>query len=378
MRIAVMLRHLGLERGGIGTYTRELLAALLRIDTGNEYLLLYRDPRLLGSYAQHPNVEESVLSAPSALLWDQVAVPRAARKAGIDVIFNPKLSVPVLTRARTILIMHGAEWFVFPRSFSIPYRIYHEIFARIYARRSAAIVTPSHDAARKVQDHLSLPPSKVVAIHHGLAPHFDRVTDRARLAEVRQKHHLPEQYILWVGQVYPTKNLPRILLAFAELRRRFPHKLVIVGSRSWKAERELMPIRSHGLEDDVIPTGHVPDADLPAIYSMASVLLAPSLYEGFGLCLIEAMACGCPVVTSRAGACPEVAGDAAALVDPCDVESIVDAVAVILGYPQVARMMVESGLRRAGEFSWEACARETLALFERVLAADATAGARDH
>ena len=377
MRIAVMLRHLGHERGGIGTYTRQLLAALLRIDAGNEYLLLYRDAGLLGTYAQHPNVEEAVLSAPSALLWDQVAVPRAARRAGIDVVFNPKLSVPVLTRARTILIMHGAEWFVSPRTFSIPYRIYHRVFAPIYARKAAAIVTPSRDAAGKVQDHLRLPRGKMVPIHHGLAPHFRPVTDRNALAAVRQKHRLPEQYILWVGQVYPTKNLPRILLAFAELRRRFPHKMVIVGSRSWKAERELVTIRSHGLESDVILTGHVPDEDLPAIYSMASLLLAPSLYEGFGLCLLEAMACGCPVVTSRAGACPEVAGDAAALVDPHDVEAIVDAAAVILSYPQVARMMVESGLRRVKEFSWETCARETLALFERVGAADAAAADRD-
>jgi glycosyltransferase involved in cell wall biosynthesis len=366
MRIAVMLRHLGHERGGIGTYTTQLLAALLGIDTENEYLLLYRDARLLGTYAQHPKVEEAVPSAPSALLWDQVAVPRAVRDARIDVVFNPKLSVPVLTRARTILVMHGAEWFVFPRSFSIPYRIYHEVFARIYARTSDAIITPSHDAARKVQDRLRLPPGKVVPIHHGLAPHFRPVTDRVALAEVRQRHRLPERYILWVGQVYPTKNLPGVLLAFAELRRRFPHKLVIVGSRSWKAEQELAPIRSHGLEADVVLTGHVPDEDLPAIYSMASALVAPSLYEGFGLCLLEAMACGCPVVTSRAGACPEVAGDAAALVDPYDVEAIVDAAAVVLSYPQVARMMVESGHRRAAGFSWETCARETLALLVRV------------
>jgi glycosyltransferase involved in cell wall biosynthesis len=369
MRIAVMLRHLDLEHGGIGTYTRQLLAALLRIDAGNRYLFLYRNARLLGSYAQHPNVEEAALSAPSALVWDQLAVPWAARRAGIDLIFNPKLSAPVVTRARTILIMHGAEWFLFPKSFTIPYRIYHKVFARLYARQAAAIITPSHDAARQVQHHLGLPPGKVVPIHHGLAPHFGPVTDRARLAAVRQKHRLPEQYILWVGQIYSPKNLPRILLAFAELRRRFPHKLVIVGRRSWKAEQELAPIRAHGLASDVILTGYVPDEDLIAIYSMASLLLAPSLYEGFGLCLLEAMACGCPVVTSRAGSCPEVVGDAAPLVDPRDVAGIADAAATILSYPQLAQMLVESGLRRAKEFSWERCARETLALFERVVAA---------
>jgi glycosyltransferase involved in cell wall biosynthesis len=366
MRIAVMLRHLHLEQGGIGTYTRQLLPALLSIDADNRYLFLYRDARLVGTYAQHPNVEEAVLRAPSALLWDQVSVPQAARRAGIDLIFNPKFSVPVLTRAKTILIMHGAEWCVFPRAFPIPYRIHHKVFVRIYARGAAAIITPSHDAARKARDYLRLPPGKVVPIHHGPAPHFRPVKDRARLAVVRHKHRLPEPYILWVGQIYPTKNLPRILLAFAELRRRLPHKLVIVGRRSWKAEQELAPIRSHGLESDVIHTGYVPDEDLPAIYSMASLLLAPSLYEGFGLCQLEAMACGCPVVTSRAGACPEVAGDAAALVDPYDVDDIVDAAAVILSYSQVARVLVESGLRRAREFSWETCARETLALLERV------------
>lgn len=368
MRIAVMLRHLDLEQGGIGTYTTQLLDALLRIDAGHRYLLLYRDPRLLGRYAEHAHVEEAVIDAPSTLLWDQLAVPRAARRAKADLIFNPKLSVPVITGARTILVMHGAEWFLFPRSFSLPYRAYHEVFARLYARRAAAVITPSQDAARRVREHLRLPQDKVVPIHHGLSPRFAPVTDPARLAGVRRKHRLPERYVLWVGQIYATKNLPRILQAFARLRRRFPHKLAIIGSRSWKAEREMAPLGALGLEDEVVLTGRVPDEDLPAIYAMADLLLAPSLYEGFGLCLLEAMACGCPVVTSTAGACPEVAGDAARLVDAYDVEAIAAAAAEILSDPALAGDLVERGRRRAEKFGWERCARETLALFERAVA----------
>lgn len=372
-----MLRHLHLEQGGVGTYTKQLIEALLNIDATNRYLFLYRDRQLVGTHARYRNVEEVVLKAPSDLLWDQVAVPRTAKKANVDLIFNPKLSVPILTRSKTAFIMHGAEWFVFPDNYSIAYRIYHQVFARLYTRRADAIITPSHDTARKLQNHLRISPGKLVSIHHGLTTHFRPVTNPASLERVRQNYGLPEQYILWVGQIYPMKNVPRILLAFAELRRRFPHKLVIVGSQSWKAERELAPIRSHALESDVIFAGRVPDEDLAPIYSMASVLLAPSLYEGFGLCLLEAMACGCPVVTSCAGSCPEVVGDAAPLVDPCDVGSIVEAAAAVLNDPQLARMLVESGFRRAREFSWQQCARETLALFERVVTAGPAAAGRD-
>ena len=126
----------------------------------------------------------------------------------------------------------------------------------------------------------------------------------------------------------------------------------------------------------MIFAGRVPDEDLAPIYSMASMLLAPSLYEGFGLCLLEAMACGCPVVTLRAGSCPEVVGDAAPLVDPYDIDNIVAAAAAILNDPELARTLVEGGLRRASGFSWERCARETLALFERVVTTDPAAAGR--
>jgi hypothetical protein len=114
MHIAIMLRHLDLERGGVGTYTRNLIVALLKIDSSNRYLFLYHDSKLLGTYARHPNVKEMVLAARSALLWDQGAVPRAARRENVDLIFNPKLSVPLRARCRTAFILHGAEWFVFP------------------------------------------------------------------------------------------------------------------------------------------------------------------------------------------------------------------------------------------------------------------------
>jgi len=321
---------------------------------------------VLGRYSRFKNAKEVVLKAPSKLLWDQVTVPRFVRARRVDLLFNPKASVPLGAPCKTVLVLHGADWFMVPESYSLHYRMYHRIAATLYARKADAIIMASEDAARRMQDFVGSARGKTVGIHHGVSEEFRTIEDRRYLEEVGRKYNLPERFILYVGQIYPMKNVAGIIRAFDRLRGAIPHKLVIAGAPSWKAESELAPIRELGLGGDVLLTGWLPDADLPAFYNLADVLLFPSLYEGFGIPLVEAMACGCPVVTSTAGACPEVVGDAAVTVDPKDIEAIAAATQSVLSDPARARDLAARGFRRARMFSWDTAARRTLEVFERV------------
>jgi glycosyltransferase involved in cell wall biosynthesis len=373
MRIGVMLRHLPTESGGIGRYTRKLLDHLLRIDKENDYFLFHKDASAVGVYRGLPNVQELSKPAPSKLLWDQVIVPRLARSLKLDLIFNPKISAPWRTLCNTVIMLHGADWFEVPQSYSLSNRVYHQFAATLYSQKADAIIACSHDAATRLEQRIPAARGKIVAVHHGVDEEFYPVMDDDTLSTVRHKYSLPDPFLLYVGKIYPMKNVSGVVRAFSHLRDQIPHKLVIVGPPGPRAERELAPIRTYGLENDVVLVGRVPDQDLPAIYSLADVFLFPSLYEGFGIPLLEAMACGCPVVTSVAGACPEVVGDAAVLVDPNDVRAIAAAAYDVVTNPTLAQTLRAKGLERAKAFTWEKCARETLGVFERVVDAQPAA-----
>lgn len=374
MRIGIMLRHLPTETGGIGRYTHKLLQYLLATDRSNEYFILHRDDSALGAYQQFPNVQELCKPSPSKLLWDQIVIPSWAKQLSLDLVFNPKMSAPLRAPCSTVIMMHGADWFEVPQSYSLPNRIYHEFAATLYSKSAAAVIVASHDAADKLEQHIPAAKGKTVAVHHGVDKEFYRITDAERLNAVRAKYQLPERFILYVGKIYPMKNVSGIVAAYAELRDQIPHKLVLAGGAGPRAERELATIKQRNLEDDVILTGRVPDEDLPPLLSLAEAFVFPSLYEGFGIPLLEAMACGCPVVTSTAGSCPEVVGDAAVVVDPRDIGAIAAAVHDLLNNPNRAQTLVGRGLERVKSFTWEKCAQETLAVFEQVLAQAARSG----
>jgi glycosyltransferase involved in cell wall biosynthesis len=365
MRIGIMLRHLPTELGGIGRYTKSLLHGLLSIDTKNEYFLFHQDAAATGAYSTFPNVRELFKPSPSKFFWDHVIVPHWIRELSIDLIFSPKISVPLRNVCRSVLMMHGADWFEAPQNYSLPHRVYHGLAATLYSKRADAIIAASGDAAERLARHIPAARGKLVAIHHGVNSEFKPITDSHRLDAMREKYRLPERFILYVGKIYPMKNVGGIITAFSLVRGDIPHKLVIVGPAVGRAESELAPIKRYNLEQDVMVLGRVPDEDLPEIYSLADLFLFPSLYEGFGIPLLEAMACGCPVVTSFAGSCPEVVGEAARLVDPRDAQAIATAALEVVTNAGLAQTLRAKGLQRAKAFTWEKCARETLAVFER-------------
>jgi len=366
-----MLRHIG-EKGGIVVYSRHLLDALLALDLPDEYHLLYRDPAALGGFAGRRGVREVLLRAPGKLLWDQVAVPRYARRAGLDLVFQPKLSAPLFAPCPTAFALHGPEQFARAEVFPWANRLYNRWAMPWYCRRASAVLVLTRTAARDTVRLLGVDPEKVHAIPCAQHPRF-RPVPREEAEAVRARYGLPERYVLFVGGLNPLKNFANLLRAYALLRGRIPQELVSVGFKRWRYADDLREVADLGLADAVHLPGFLPDEDLPAVYSLADLFALPSLYEGFGIPVVEAMACGCPVVTTETGCSPEVAGGAAVLVDPEDPRSIAQGMLRVLEDAALRAELVERGLARAADFSWEETARRTHALFAEIAAGGAGA-----
>ncbi len=366
-----MLRTLD-EHGGIGVYSRNLIETLLEIDRRNEYLLLYRSAAQLGHYAGRPNASEHLLPAANKALWDQVAVPRAARRLGADLILHPKFTVPLLTRLPVVMVLHGADWFLpgAAQFYGRLDRAYMRLFMPLYLQKAAVALSVSQLTTDDFVRIFRLPPGKVRTVYFGPARHFRRVTDPAALAAVRAKYGLPERFLFTLSKVDggERKNIRGVLEAYAQLHGTIPHRLV-VGGRDCERFRDVYAIPDTGWGRDVLFPGYLDQADLPAIYSASELYLYPSNQEAFPIPLTEAMACGTPIITSRANGLQEIAGAAALLVDPRDAREIAGAVQSVLGDPALQARLRAAGLERARLFSWESCARRTLAILEEVAGA---------
>jgi glycosyltransferase involved in cell wall biosynthesis len=369
MRIGIMLRHYDQHEGGVKVYTQHLLPRLFALGPTHHYVLLYQNPALRGTYGGYPHVEERSLPVPGKLCWDQVAGAWAATTQRLDLLVNLKFTVPFLGRVKKVCVMHGAEWFVIPEAFRGYDRWYSRRAVPLYCRHADAVVAVSHTVKADIVRFTGVPPEKVIPIHNGFDPEiFQRITDPGRLHAVRAQYRLPERFVLWVGQIYPPKNVERLLQAFAQLTQDLPHQLVLVGERRWRAQEVGRLPAALRLQERVQSIDWVPQADLAVMYNLADLFVLPSLYEGFGMPLVEAMACGCPVVTAATGSPPEVVGGAAHLVDPYDVTAIAQGIRSVLADHQQREAMVARGLARARGFSWERCAAEMLALFETLYA----------
>jgi glycosyltransferase involved in cell wall biosynthesis len=365
MRIGIMLRHYEQQEGGVKVYTKKLLPLLFSYGARHHYVLIYQNSKLLGTYAQYKNVEEVAVGLPGTVTWDQLAVPWVARKKRLDLIFNPKFTIPFFTKAKTMFVLHGSEWFVIPEHFLKHDQWYFNLFVPLYCRHSDAFAAVSNAVKADVVKHTGVDERKVFPIHNGFDPDiFQPVRDPARLRAVRDKYKLPDRFILWCGQIESRKNIARLLRAFASIKDDIPHQLVLAGEQRWSTRAELQVMEDLQLQDRVYFPGWIQHGDLPAVYSLADLFAFPSLYEGFGIPLIEAMACGCPVVAADTCAAPEVLDGSGWLVDPLSVEDIAAGMKKVLFDSELRAAMVAKGIERSKAFSWEQCAKQVLAVFD--------------
>jgi glycosyltransferase involved in cell wall biosynthesis len=365
-----MLRHYDQHGGGVKVYTQRLLRALLNLRSDHEFVFLYRNPALVGTYRGESGVEEVSLPAGSVIGWDQVAVPAAVRSHGIDLLFNPKYSIPLRATCPAVWVCHGLDWYVMPWASRLVDRLSHRFLVPRYACRAAAILAVSEVTRRHVMQYLSVPPERVVTVYSGVDDVFRRPLEESRLREIRAKYSLPARFLLYAGAIYPPKNFTRLVRAYARVGPGRGIPLVVAGGENrFLSEGELREPEALGIAEWVRWPGWVDQEDLAGFYALADALLLPSIFESCGLPVLEAMAAGCPVVTADRYGTKELAEGAAVLVDPESVESIASGIIRVLDESTLRSELIAAGRIRSRDFTWRRCATETLAVLERVGAA---------
>lgn len=274
--------------------------------------------------------------------------------------------LPPLRHVPTVLTVHDLIYRLFPEHHKPLNYYYLNLTMPLFCRRANAIIAVSRSTRDDLIAHYGIQPDKVSVVHEAAASHF-RPASAEHIARVRAAYGLPERFLLHVGTLEPRKNLNRLLDAFCLLRRDAPDaRLVLVGAKGWLYEGFFRRLEALGLKDSAQLLGYVPDADLPAVYSAARVCVLPSVYEGFGLPMLEAMACGTPVACSRAASLPEIGGEAARYFDPLDIDDMAAALRDVWRDEGSRQEMAQRGLIQAARFSWSRAAVETMAVYSRL------------
>ena len=368
MRIAIDARKL--HDFGIGTYIRNVLAGMARLDQQSEFIVLCRpaDADVLNELgANFRAVAED--SRPYSL-GEQVSIPLTLVRERAHLLHEPHYVLPPATRCRAVVTIHDCIHLMFPQY--LPGRLAH-VYARISmwsaVHKADRILTVSEASKRDILRFFDVPANKVAVIYNAIDERFLAPPDQERMDLIRQRYQLDHPFLLYVGNIKPHKNLERLIDAFGRARGQGLDdlRLVIIGDEISKYPPLRQSVHRHRLDKYVRFLGFQPHDTLAAFYRLARAFVFPSLYEGFGLPPLEAMACGTPVVTSNVSSLPEIAGDAALLVDPYDPDSIADGIRQAVADAAVRARLIERGYARAREFSWERAVGDIHGIYMDVL-----------
>jgi glycosyltransferase involved in cell wall biosynthesis len=345
---------------GIGTYIRNLLRQLARLDRQTEFVLLCRpeDRQALSTLGE--NFRAVSETAGNYSIAEQVRVPLALRREGVTLFHAPHYVLPPLVHCRSVVTIHDCIHLMFPQY--LPNRAalaYARSSIAMAARRAARVITVSESSKRDILRFVHAAPEKIDVIYNAYDERFGIEPGEDEVVRVRERFQLNDEFVLYAGNVKPHKNLERLIQAFDQVRRRgLDHlKLVVIGDEVSKYAALRRAVHRHQLHKYVRFLGYLPEETLAVMYRLAAVFVFPSLYEGFGLPPLEARASGTPVVTSNVSSLPEVAGDAAVLVDPYDPAAIADGMFQVLTDERIRRELRRKGLERARQFSWESSIR---------------------
>ncbi len=365
MRIGIDAHAVGSGLGGNESYITGLLDALGRIESHHEFVAYFASEGAASSWrGRYDNIVVRQFRTHSRLARLLMELPARAARDRVDVLHVQAVAPPV-GLVPIVATVHDICYEFFPEYFERSEALQLRAAIRMTAHRARRIITVSETTKRDIIDVYGIPPAKIDVAYNGVD--HGRFRPSGDGSGVLVRYGIRSPYVLAVGNLQPRKNLGRLIDAFAMLRRsrpELPHRLVLVGKAAFRHSETHERVRERGLEDRVIFTGYVPNEDLPALYGNAAVFAYPSLYEGFGLPVAEAMACGAPVLTSDRASLPEVAGDGAVLVDPENTSSIQEGLLRILADPALAGTLAARSTQRAQTFTWESAARTTLACFE--------------
>jgi glycosyltransferase involved in cell wall biosynthesis len=382
MRIGLLAQLLSFQEGyrqaGVSRYIEHLLRELPGELSGDDSLMVFA-----GAAARHParvaTLDESIEwhwtrwpvgKVPVRILWEQMAAPFHARQQNLDVVHAPVNVIPLASRRATVVTIHDLAFLEYPEQDPSMQRRYLAAMTRASTQRADRVITVSHFTGRDVAERLDVDPTRITAIPNGVDSMFTPRQGSDDLHRFRWKNSLPEHFLLFVGTLQPRKNLIGLLRAYALIEQSARIPLYIVGGEGWMYREIFDEVKQLDIDRDVVFAGYAPSKTLPLWYSAATACIYPSYYEGFGLPVLEAMACGVPVVTSNRTSLPEVAGEAAILVDPDDPDDIARGIATVIADSGRRVEMQVAGIEQAAKFTWQRTARETVAVYRNVLGRD--------
>ena len=380
--IGVMARSID-QNDGIGIYVQYLLRELLRMDPKTDYVIMLDTPKYQPVFREFSNAKVIVMPSKTKLYWDQVLVPYAARKYQVDLIFNPKFSVPLFTRRPCVFVHQGSDWYVNPQNYPWWDNLYIRLMLPLYHLKAKRTLSISRDTLNDLAKYAHINVCNSIVSYAGVGGNFTPYRDQRALEEFRAEYRLPPRFILTVARVlhgghkhlppYPGGNNERLMRAYRLYSRNGGDlPLVVAGSR---VEEYL---RAHGFSDadlkDVQFLGFVPNQRLHLAYQLAECFVLATLCESFGIPIVEAFACGCPAIVPNTCAAPEIAAGAARLVNPRNEVDIARALAEVTGSEVLRKSMRERGMQRAQMLSWRETSRSTLQVFNEIVPIDVVAG----
>ncbi len=373
MKICIDISPAVHRRAGLGRMAYELATALFEAAPEHDYSVFYNQPSHADVTSPLDSVSQRTIDLGNKRWRLHVLQAYALRQAQdqligpTDIFHATDHLLPHLQHTRTVFSLGDVTYLSHPQTHSRLNRMFLRLMMPRFLSSADAIIAISQNTLSEMQRYYGLNLSNSAVVYLGVNKRFRPVTDMDALADVRIRYDLPPNFLLYVGTTEPRKNLSRLIEAYARIHPRNV-KLVIAGKKGWLYEETFSLVESLGLHEDVIFPGYVDDADLPALYSAAHCFLFPSLYEGFGLPVPEAMACGTPVITSNTSSLLEVAGDAAILINPNNIDDMRDAIQAVMANPSMHADMRKKGLENASRFTWERTANQTLEIYQQLAA----------
>ena len=374
MKVAIDVRTVTPVRSGVGNYVLHLLKGLRRVAPDEEFFLVGLPKNLdVLSWDNPPHLTHRTFisheSHPLGDIWEHFWLPHILEQNQVKVLHGPATLIPLVRgRYATVVTIHDLVAFLYPETIPRKYAMYMRWLIRQVVSHSDRIISVSRNTKSDLVRILGANPDKISVVHEAAQPSFKPMKDQAEVEEARRRYGIDGPFIYHVGNIEPRKNLVRLIKAYLILRDRLGGgvRLAITGQKGWLTKKLMKALGGVELGQDVVYTGYVPHEDLPLLMNAAEVFVFPSLYEGFGLPVLEAMSCGTPVVTSNLSSLPEIVGDAAVLVDPYDEESIASGLQKVLEDQEFKNSLSVKGLEQAGRFSWSEAALKTLDVYRQV------------
>ncbi|OCL25566.1 hypothetical protein U472_14640 [Orenia metallireducens] len=345
---------------GIGRYSSNLIEELSKIKIADQL-------SLFSNYGKRQIDDFKIINCHSNVfsVSEQIELPYLNLKNKIDLFHSPHFVFPIFKFNKLVLTIHDLTPLLFPEYFSSFARGYMRAMIWLSKFKADKIITVSKNTKEDLIKNFGFKENKIKVIYNGVEESYQPFIDQELLKDTRQKYNTGENCILYVGNIKPHKNIPRLLKALSKVNE--DSKLIIVGKRDKAYDEIFEVIDKYQLNERVIFTGFVPDEDLILLYNAATLFVYPSLYEGFGLPPLEAMACGTPVITSNVSSLPEVVGDAAITINPYNIEELSDSINKVLSSKELQQELSQKGLERSKEFTWRRTAEETLKVYEELL-----------